>query len=398
MNSRKLLGVTFLLAGLGLTALAGVIVWANQSPGAAVASGGRLASPSPWPLEPIVPTAEPDSALKGGVRLLEPDTPTSLGTAGPMAAAYDPGAAGTYRARQRFGVGVPHPLEDLDILEGLGLGWYLTWRVTATPLTPGDVEFFQMIRLHEQGYLPDSETIQMVARANPGTTWLIGNEPDVLWQDNVTPARYAEWYHELYTLVNDVDPTAKIAIGGVTQPTPLRLTYLEMVLEAYETSYGSPMPIDVWNIHAFILREERGSWGVEIPPGIGGNQGTLYEVEDHDDVEIFKTHIINFRRWLADHGQRNKPLIISEYGILMPKDYGFGPARVEDFLVATYDFMLNAADEELGYPADGNRLVQRWAWYSLNDDRYPTGNLIDFATGNLTRIGQAHRRYLAELP
>jgi hypothetical protein len=255
-----------------------------------------------------------------------------------------------------------------------------------------------MIRVHEDGFRPDEATLQKVAQANPGATWLIGNEPDVIWQDNVSPARYAEWYHELYYLLKEADPTCQVAIGGVTQPTPLRLQYLEMVLSFYQTRYGEVMPVDIWNIHNFILREERENWGVDIPPGLTVNQGILYELDDHDDLEVFKAQIINFRQWLADRGQRDKPLIISEYGILMPADYGFGFERVQRFLFDTYTFMLTATDEQIGYPADDNRLVQRWAWYSLGDRRYPTGNLIDLETGQLTRMGQAHREFISRLP
>ena len=47
-----------------------------------------------------------------------------------------------------------------------------------------------------------------------------------------------------------------MAIGGVSQVTPLRLDYLERVLAAYEKQYGQPMPVDVWNVHTFILREQ----------------------------------------------------------------------------------------------------------------------------------------------
>ena len=124
----------------------------------------------------------------------------------------------------------------------------------------------------------------------------------------------------------------------------------------------------------------------------------MYELDDHDDLEVFKAQIINFRQWLADRGQRDKPLIISEFGILMPEDYGFGPERVQRFLYGTYEFMLTATDEQIGYPADDNRLVQRWAWYSLSDRRYSTGNFIDFATGDLTSLGQAHQKFISGLP
>jgi hypothetical protein len=81
----------------------------------------------------------------------------------------------------------------------------------------------------------------------------------------------------------------------------------------------------------------------------------------------------------------------------MPEEYGFPLERVESFMYDTYDFMLNAADHQTGYPADGNRLVQRWAWYSLGDDVYPTGNLIDLDTGDLTGIGEAHQEFVSRL-
>jgi hypothetical protein len=302
-------------------------------------------------------------------------------------------------ALNRFGVGAPYlPLLETQAAKELDLGWYLTWSVLETPPGPADAEFWQMIRLSEESFFPDAETIQRVARANPGTTWLIGNEPDVRWQDGVTPARYAEWYYELYHLLKEADPTCRVAIGGISQPTPLRLQYLETVLASYQARYAEPMPVDVWNIHNFILREERDSWGVEIPPGLTVDQGTLFEVDDHDDMKVFRAQIIDFRRWMADHNQRDRPLIVSEYGILMPEDYGFPLERVRSFMHDTYDFMLNATDLSIGYPADGNRLVQRWAWYSLSDGVYPTGNLIDLETGDLTGVGEAHQEFTSRLP
>ncbi|NJO00108.1 MAG: hypothetical protein HC875_41355 [Anaerolineales bacterium] len=81
----------------------------------------------------------------------------------------------------------------------------------------------------------------------------------------------------------------------------------------------------------------------------------------------------------------------------MPADYGFDFELVQQFLVETYRFMLTAQDEQTGYPADHNHLVQRWAWYSLGDDRYPTGNFINLENGRLTRLGQVHQQFVAGL-
>lgn len=384
MKVKRTLGIAFILAGMVPIAWTGIAGWKNSE----IELRLGQSTPTPlWQAEPLVPTAPPLSSTPQETRM-------------PQAEVLLPSLSTVPdNALERFGMGVPNPrLFKREVAEKLGLGWYLAWKTFENPRQPGGVEFWQMIRVREEGFRPNKATIQRVIQANPGATWLIGNEPDVIWQDNVTPARYAEWYHELYYLLKEADPTCQVAIGGVTQPTPLRLQYLEMVLSFYQTRYGEVMPVDIWNIHNFILREERGSWGVDIPPGLTVNQGILYELDDHDDLEVFKAQIINFRQWLADRGQRDKPLIVSEFGILMPEDYGFGPERVQRFLYGTYEFMLTATDEQLGYPADDNRLVQRWAWYSLGDRRYPTGNFIDFATGDLTSLGQAHQKFIAGLP
>jgi len=254
-----------------------------------------------------------------------------------------------------------------------------------------------MIRVKYGVLNPPLSTIADIARSVPGSLWLVGNEPDrATWQDDATPVQYAAAYHQAYRAIKQADPTALVAIAGVIQPTPLRLHYLDSVLAAYQQLYGEAMPVDVWNVHNFILREERGSWGAEIPPGLSEDQGALYDVDDNDNLEIFKSQILAFRRWMKDRGQRDKPLIVSEYGIVMPPDYGFGPERVIRFLYGTFDFFLSASDPELGYPPDKNRLVQRWCWYSLADTEYPAGNLLDPQTGQVTEVGQAWREYVMQ--
>jgi hypothetical protein len=281
--------------------------------------------------------------------------------------------------------------------EQLRLGWYLNWGVREAPAHPGGAEFWQMVRVSEGGYRPHADAIRAVAAANPGSFWIVGNEPDVRWQDNVTPERYAELYHQVYHLLKRADPSCHVVIGGVSQPTPLRLAYLERILATYRERYGEPMPVDVWNVHGFILREERDSWGVDIPPGMGVDTGTLYEIDDHDDLGIFRSQILAFRRWMGDHGQRDKPLVVTEYGILMPSDYGFDYERVRAFMEGSFDVFLSATDGAVGYPQDGNRLVQWWCWYSLAapEDYYPTGNVVDPDTGTLTPLGEAFAAYSA---
>jgi hypothetical protein len=276
-------------------------------------------------------------------------------------------------------------------------GWYLNWS-TQPGLDPrADVAFARMIRLKGDSFSPALDQIKAAAARDPGVLWLVGNEPDVPWQDNATPEQYAAVYGVLYKAIKEADPTARVAIGGVSQPTPLRLAYLDRILAAYKARYGAEMPVDVWNIHAFILREERNSWGIGIPPGMSVDKGMLYEIDNHTDMQIFRQQIEGFRRWMAERGQRNKPLVVTEYGVLMPDDYGFPPDLVSKFMAATFDYFLSAQDPALGYAPDGNRLVQAFCWYSVADTVYPTGNLFDPKTRAVTPVGKAFRRYVQAL-
>ena len=276
-------------------------------------------------------------------------------------------------------------------------GWYLSWRVDPAPPEPGNTRFAQMVRLQGNGFYPELAVIRRAAQANPGALWLIGNEPDVKWQDNIVPEQYAVTYHTLYAALKAADATAQIAIGGVSQPTPLRLAYLDRVLAAYRSQFGAEMPVDVWNVHAFVLREERGSWGVDIPPGMSESHGQLYEIADHADMAIFRQQIVDFRRWMAERGQRDKPLIVTEYGVLMPASYGFPPDVVAGFLVETFDFFLTARDPALGCPADDSRLVQAFNWFSIADRTYPTSNLFDPETRAVTPVGEMFKAYVSAL-
>jgi hypothetical protein len=77
----------------------------------------------------------------------------------------------------------------------------------------------------------------------------------------------------------------------------------------------------------------------------------------------------------------------------MPADYGFSPARVIKFLVESNDLLLRLRDDELGYPEDDNRLVQRWVWFSTRDSLYPTGDLFD-AEGNPLPVMRSINGYI----
>jgi hypothetical protein len=227
--------------------------------------------------------------------------------------------------------------------------------------------------------------------------WIIGNEPDVIWQDNVTASRYAAVYHALYKAIKTSDPTALIAVGGISQATPLRLQYLDQVLITYQNLYHGSMPVDWWTVHGYVLREEKGSWGVDIPPGIDATQGVLREVIDHGSIDLFEAQIRSFRQWMAEHGYQDTPLALTEFGILMPSSYGFPEDMVASYLEQTFTWLSQAQDESSGYPEDGYYLVQKWAWFSISDPIYPSSNLGDISSGKLTIIGERFRNTVTSL-
>lgn len=106
---------------------------------------------------------------------------------------------------------------------------------------------------------------------------------------------------------------------------------------------------------------------------------------------------------MRDRGYRNVPLVISEYGILFWYPFEEGELyKTEDdaiaFMQGTFDWMLEARDDELGYPADDNRLVQRWAWFSLDHEDWALGGaLFDNETYQPFDIGWAYADYTADL-
>jgi hypothetical protein len=338
---------------------------------------------------------------------------------------------GGNETRLRFGVGVAGGgIETYDV-ERLRSGWNVDWIANLDPPQVAGMEYAQMVRLHQMtecwpdrvegcAYTephtytltsPDSPgAIVSIAQANPGSLWLIGNEMDRRdWngggQDEMLPELYAVAYHELHSLIKGADPTAQIAIGGVVQPTPLRLEYLDRVLDEYQSRYHVMIPVDVWNIHNMILRECEFQDGAEIPPGEGyalnNGCGRTYVYSEADDIDKFKQHIVEFREWMKENGEQDKPLIISEYSVLYGESYDYDYPRVREYLYATLDYMTTATDPSLGYPDDDYRLVQRWAWYSLNDDGFEGDtsyhHFFDPDTKEITDLGIDYANYISNL-
>ncbi|MCA9928925.1 MAG: hypothetical protein KC419_10625 [Anaerolineales bacterium] len=308
----------------------------------------------------------------------------------------------------RFGVNVISPISDFDI-RPLRVGWYADYASRENPARPHGVKYVQTIRFSQNGddYIANRSNAQIIdaVTANPGSEWLIGNEPDRRdFQDDLEPHVYAKAYHDMYALIKGEDPTAQIFAGTIVQPTPVRLTYLDMVLDAYQTNYGESMPVDGWSIHNFILNEvsceydSSNCWGAEIPPGVNEPFGEVLAIDDNDNIVLFQERIERFRQWMADRGYAGLPLHLTEYGILMPDWLGFDDVRVNTFMNASFDYMLSATDPVLGDPNDAHKLIQRFSWYSTGSDSdVYNGYLFDSDTKQLSPMGINYANYTAAI-
>jgi hypothetical protein len=112
-------------------------------------------------------------------------------------------------------------------------------------------------------------------------------------------------------------------------------------------------------------------------------------------MDLFIQQIQAFCSWMARHGYRQVPLALTEFGIVMPVDYGFPIEVKQQYLRDTFQWLTAAIDAATGFPQDGNRLVQRWAWFSLSYSPIPESNLADLEAGKLTPIGQTFRDFVS---
>lgn len=335
-------------------------------------------------------------------------------------------------------------------------GWYINFG-TGSSTVPG-TEFVQFVNIHQNKngnvYLPsftvnpaltDTQLGAIIA-ANPGSLWVIGNEVDRIGQGETYPDIYAIAYHDVYHYIKQRDPSATIGNAGLVQASPSRLEYLNLAWDAYLDTFGTPMPVDVWTFHIYVLPEVQTDGvtpngianvplGVNEPPNppfsdwrreSGGSAAVcsldeVYCFAEHTDMNTFQGQVTAMRQWMHARGQKEKPLVLTEFSVLYPyevdpggtcflqDEFGncFTPTRVGDFMQAAYNYLENNTNPNLGYTADNNRLVQQWLWYSM----YSTGpgsvsNLIksDFASypagsvNALTPIGQKFRTYVSALP
>ncbi len=336
-------------------------------------------------------------------------------------------------------------ISQVDWVDDLGAGWYLNFG-SSTAMATNLAEYVPVIGVRQNkdgngNYLPtysvtpalNNSGLGLLIDSKPNSLWIVGNEVDrgpdpgqtQGGQGDTFPDVYARAYNEIYHYIKQRDPSAQVANSALVQVTPGRLQYLDLMWEAYKSNFGTAMPVDVWNMHLYILPEVNPSGqpngianvALGTDPALGrresgGNvnlcpQTNVYCVAEHDDLSIFNEQVVAMRTWMNDHGQRNKPLILSEFSILYPyiDDGGtcflqdengncFTPARVTNYLNNTFNYLKNAVDPNLGYPKDGNRLIQQSLWFSINNQG-AVGDVSDLVRNEaLTQVGQAYQAFV----
>ena len=339
----------------------------------------------------------------------------------------------------RFNVTVPGSVAGFEgKFTELRVGSYMDWTSRVAPSHPNGANYLQVLRVG-----PDDTTYQnylalipSVAAANPGSFWSIGNEPDAPYgQDNIPAELYAQRYFAMASLIRANDPTARIGFGSIVQASPVRLRYLDRAWDRLIEVAGGQGPasslVDFWNLHLFILNEQKcpfdsaywypagyQEWGSGIPAGLEWECSGAYDIEflcvdpipgggcnrwdapETHDITIFQQQIFDFRQWLVDRGERNKPVWITEYGSLFP-EYYVPRAETAQYMTDTFDFLLSATDANTGYPYDGNRLVQGWFWNWLYDAQSPVinygGDLYSYGSMTRTLEGDAFVNYVASI-
>jgi hypothetical protein len=271
----------------------------------------------------------------------------------------------------------------------LGIGWYFNWNWTHGVVCDASgencIEYMPLVGGWGPGVHPTLAQIQTQISTYPGrypngTTWLIGNE--IIWDDQRTPQQYAEDYHAYYYGLKAINPTFKVANGSVITSvqynragftgTPLQL--LDAIRAAYQTTYNEPWPVDVWNIHPYV-------W-------------TLPTLQQ--ELSNFRSQLSTFRDWMASIGEQDKPLIITEYGLL---NY-HAEAWMIDYLRSSFEILLSKGHAN-GMPSDEGRWVQRWAWFDNNNHVWSAGGAVQWThcalyngdTFDIRPLGQAYASY-----
>jgi hypothetical protein len=215
-------------------------------------------------------------------------------------------AANTSGTDARFGVTISTNVTNT--LSMLNLAWWYSYGQT-TPTGPSNG--VAQISVNPTGTCctrVSAATLEAGALAHPGAAWIIGNEPNVGGQDNVSPGQYASELHYYISVIKAADPTAQIVGPNVLMWDTTCIsgcnfavghTWVDQFRSAWANQYGGEPPLDVWGIHAYAI-----DW-YHTP------------MDNANDLQTVETDLTSFSTYLgAIPADASKPVWVTEFGII----------------------------------------------------------------------------------
>lgn len=141
--------------------------------------------------------------------------------------------------------------EGTPDLTKLGVSWAYTWYICQTCFTNTGYEHVPMI----WGRDYDAVVVTRMAQEHSGSPWLIWNEPNYWRQANLSPTEAAQIYRVLRPLIKNVDPTAKLIVGGVLW---LDTGWLGNFRSEYHRLYNEWPVVEGWHVHHYVGATEYG--------------------------------------------------------------------------------------------------------------------------------------------
>jgi hypothetical protein len=248
----------------------------------------------------------------------------------------------------RCGVVVVDRIKPEDLAK-LGPVWYYEYGFAGDAL-PG----------HQRAYLvrpafAQQELLQAM-RNRPQTWWFVGNEPNDPFQDNLSPAAYAAFYHRVVLTAQRSGSRVWLTPAGIANAD---WRWAEAFRASYRQQFGRYPPVDGWNIHNYVLEPDRSQL----------------------DVQAFRQRTLDFRQWMNRVGEGYKPLFLTEFGALFGEH---SPHQRTD----TPEEIIAFMDEVVGWMAAGDD-VQAWSWFANNTRGQFHGDLFA-APGELSVFGRAY--------
>ncbi|HUS16735.1 MAG TPA: glycosyl hydrolase [Chloroflexia bacterium] len=295
-------------------------------------------------------------AMLGGlVLILPPAGPEQRGLPLPLPATATTVPRAPVALPRGYGVAVGYNRGTATDLDLLGPVWYYNYQTRG--VTGAHHPYVLLLRPAD---MPSDSGLSSLITANPGHWWMIGNEPNDPNQDNQSAAAYTRYYVHTAAIIKAADRTAGILPAGIADADP---KWAAAFQAEYLRQTGAPLDVDAWNIHCYLL-----------------------DTDDPYDFFEFKRRVLRFRAWMEAEGQGEKPLVLSEFGVL----YGAGCCnRPLDSSGAGLSFMRQALPW-----LEASGAVTAWAWFTLDSgDQQFHGNLLSpVLPPNLSDFGALYSR------